>query len=93
MLCACHGEPCYWQKDARLKAGGFWECRVKRRAYTRSRYMDPEFRERACRQKRDRYDNDPVYRITKRLTDDARARRRRLNERKEALRGEIPHEG
>ena len=33
MICPCHKKPMYWQKDARQRAGGRWECREKRRAY------------------------------------------------------------
>jgi hypothetical protein len=38
VTCACHGEPAYWQKDARLPKGGWWECSVRRRQYQRDRY-------------------------------------------------------
>ena len=42
MDCDCHGEPAYWQRDVRLKAGGWWECGVKRRERARERYAtDP----------------------------------------------------
>lgn len=42
MNCACHGEPAYWQKDGRVKAGGWWECGVKRRQRERDWYdRDP----------------------------------------------------
>ena len=27
--CHCHGEPMYWQKDKRLRAGGYWHCAVR----------------------------------------------------------------
>ena len=68
MNCACHGEPAYWQKDKRLKAGGWWECPVKRR-----------------RVARDRYDTNVIYRIEKRLNDDRRRRRQRIEVRRLAL--------
>lgn len=41
MICRCHGEPAYWQRDVRLKEGGRWECAVKRRERERRRYEDP----------------------------------------------------
>lgn len=41
MNCVCHGEPAYWQKNARKPAGGKWECRVKRREYNRQRTLNP----------------------------------------------------
>ena len=44
-LCQCHGEPSYWQRDLRCKAGGWWECAVKRRAKSKARYyQDPDAR-------------------------------------------------
>jgi hypothetical protein len=47
LLCECHGEPMYWNNDARTKLGGYWRCAVKKRAEARARYwIDPE-RERA----------------------------------------------
>lgn len=33
--CVCHGEPMYWNKDARLKAGGSWRCAVADREWRR----------------------------------------------------------
>ena len=45
MDCSCHGVAAYWQKDKRIKAGGFWECSVKRNQWSRDRYdRDPIFR-------------------------------------------------
>ena len=56
MLCQCHGEEAYWQKDSRTKAGGWWECAVKRRARERERYdRDPVHRiEKILRASRDK---------------------------------------
>lgn len=85
MLCACHGEPCYWQKDKRNSKGGWWECPVRRRAHNAARYTNDERRERINAQKRDRYDADPIHRISKRLHDDARKRRETIERRKAAL--------
>ena len=31
MNCSCHNRPMYFNKDARCRRGGFWECREKRR--------------------------------------------------------------
>lgn len=31
MICSCHNEPMYWNIDSRYRAGGFWQCRAKRR--------------------------------------------------------------
>ena len=81
MTCACHGEPAYWQADRRLRAGGWWECPVKRRQVSRAGYH-ARYRAKKLQQQRDRYDSDPIYRIEKRLNDDARKRRQRLDARR-----------
>ena len=31
MKCSCHDSPMYWNLDSRLRRGGFWECREKRK--------------------------------------------------------------
>ena len=36
--CSCHGEPMYWTKDARYRAGGFWRCAATHRERKRVRY-------------------------------------------------------
>lgn len=36
--CGCHGLPMRWCKDTRYRAGGFWKCAEKGRAYVRARY-------------------------------------------------------
>lgn len=36
--CSCHGEPCRWQRDPSLNAGGRWLCRVRAREYNRRWY-------------------------------------------------------
>ena len=69
MNCRCHGEPAYWNKDKRLKAGGFWECAVKRR-----------------QRQRDLYDEDPIYRIARRLQINRRERLINLARRQEEYR-------
>ena len=73
MNCRCHDEPAYWQKDRRLKAGGWWECSIKR-----------------TQRERDRYDRDPIFRIEKRLHDDARRRGDTLKRQREAHYGPVP---
>lgn len=32
MDCKCHGEPAYWRRDPRCRAGGWWQCAVAERA-------------------------------------------------------------
>lgn len=86
MLCACHGEPAYWSRDSRKTAGGWWECAVKRRERQRRVYAGPKG-EKKRRQQRERYDTDPIFRISKRLHDDARKRRATIERRREALLG------
>lgn len=69
MLCVCHGEPAYWQKDTRTcRAGGYWRCSVKHREKALARY-----------------DRDPVHRIGKQLHDQARKRRATLTRRRATL--------
>lgn len=76
MLCPCHGEPAYWQAD------GYWRCAVKKRAVARR--VDQARRDVKTARQRERYDADPVYRIEKRLRDDARMRAATLKRKKEA---------
>lgn len=90
MNCGCHGEPAYWQPDKRMAAGGWWECAVRRRELQRERYHS-RYAPKKLAQQRDRYDNDPIYRITKRLHDDARRRRAAIERRRAAL--EVDTEG
>lgn len=40
VLCDCHGEPSYWDKDDRYRAGGHWRCAVKIREKRRRRYRE-----------------------------------------------------
>lgn len=84
-LCGCHSEPSYWQKDARLKAGGWWECPVKRAAFNETRSTNPARRERITARRRDQYDSDPIARISKGLRDNARRRAVTLKRRREQL--------
>lgn len=88
-LCDCHGEPMLWSRDSRYRAGGFWACRAKNRDACGRRYANDETRERYLAQKRRRYDTDPVFRIEKRLRDDARSRAATLKRRRESL-GSLP---
>lgn len=71
----------YWQQDSRYGKGGYWHCAVKAREYARERYRT-RGRDTKLRQARERYDADPVFRIEKRLHDDARRRRQRLDARR-----------
>ncbi len=41
MNCKCHGLPMLWQKDPRIPAEGYWECREKRRIYNQRRRQLP----------------------------------------------------
>jgi hypothetical protein len=38
--CECHGEPMYWNTDARYTAGGYWRCPVRAKAKERDRYAN-----------------------------------------------------
>lgn len=75
-------------KDSRYRAGGYYRCRAKHREGCQKRRDNAETYARYLQQQRDRYDNDPVYRISKRLMDDARSRRKTI-ERRRALDGEV----
>jgi len=79
-LCNCHGEPMLFKKDRRYTAGGFHACAVANRERCRVYYTanSDRIRQRA----RDRYDDDPVFRIEKRLADDARSRRKTIERRR-----------
>jgi hypothetical protein len=77
----------HFHRDKRYTRGGFYTCTVKDRAKSRRYYA--ENAEKVCAQKRDRYDNDPFFRIQKRMTDDARQRRYTINRRKEELDGQV----
>lgn len=45
MDCKCHDKPAYWQRDLRCRAGGWWECSIKRTQRQRDRYdRDPFYR-------------------------------------------------
>jgi hypothetical protein len=89
-VCACHGEAMYWQARARYTAGGYWRCAVKKRA-SNNAYHHAN-RERALQQRRDRYDRDAVYRLTKLMHDNARRRRDTIERRRQQL-GSLPLEG
>ena len=93
MNCSCHDEPAYWQADKRTKDGGYWYCAVTTRERQRQRYADANSRAKKLAQMRARYDTDYIFRIGKRLHDDARRRGERLKLRREALHGEISPEG
>ena len=51
-LCKCHSEPTRWNKDGRLKSGGYYRCNNREVELARLRK---------------RYDNDPIGRIEKAL--------------------------
>lgn len=80
MDCECHGEPCYWQKDKRLTAGGRWECRVKREAYNSTRTTDPERRARVCEQHRGYWHRPDGGYVQRRRRDLAASRERILEQ-------------
>ena len=80
MNCVCHNEPAYWQTDRRMLAGGWWQCAVGKREASRA--TDTKRRAVKTERQRERYDRDPIYRIEKRLHDDARRRRERLERRR-----------
>lgn len=84
MNCACCGEPAYWQKDNRTASGGRWYCAVTARERQRVRYYE-RYRDKKNARARERYDIDPIFRIEKRLHDDARRRRERIERRRAAL--------
>lgn len=50
-------------------------------------------RVKVLQRQRDRYDADPIYRISKNLHDHARRRADNLKRQREALVGALPHEG
>lgn len=84
-LCKCHGEPSMWN--------GHWRCRVKHREQMRRRRAtNRAYVEREQAKARERYNADPVFRITKRLHDDAHARAKatvRMRQRLEGIRGSL----
>ena len=89
--CECHGEPCYWHKKKDMRAGGLWRCAVRKREVQRNYERTPKaearndrHRNKANQQKRDRYDADALYRISKNLHDHARRRRQTIQRKKEA---------
>lgn len=53
------GEPMGWHKDPRKTAGGYWRCKVERRAYERKRWADMSEADRDRRRDamRDWYEN------------------------------------
>lgn len=76
-ICECHGLPKSWQTDSRKKSGGTWRClESKRESARRSYHADPSRRLAAMHVYfRQRYDNDPVWRIQRNLK---RSREQRL---------------
>lgn len=77
MNCKCHGQPANWQRDTRMKAGGWWVCAVKRREYGRRGYWD-KYREAKLAQARERYANGGD--LIKRRRDLKRLRTRTLEQ-------------
>lgn len=49
MLCLCHDVEMSWHTDARKRAGGYWECIVKKRERDRTRAKNPVEKERVRR--------------------------------------------
>lgn len=91
-LCECHGEPMSWNRDVRGRMGGFWRCAIKRRAYERNkRATDPAYAARVRKQHNEwqtkKYDADPLWRIGRRLREDAYTRSQRLEQTRRALHG------
>lgn len=37
-VCACHGEPMYWHRFTNRPAGGYWRCRIVKRAVDRQQW-------------------------------------------------------
>jgi hypothetical protein len=79
MLCACHDEPAYWNRDVRRKAGGFWRCAVKDRETRRRYYADPVFRETKLARQRDEH-HQPNGGWLRRRRRDLRKQRERITE-------------
>ena len=78
-LCACHGEPMYWTRDKRYRAGGFWRCAVKERARARNLYnRDPLYR---------------IPKLFKNAAQKRAKRLDRAHERLEAMRGSLSPQG
>lgn len=75
MNCECHGEPMYrwWNRDLRWPAGGYWRNQCAIKERQRQR---------------DRYDNDPIWRIEKNLKNDALKRRQTIERRR--AHGSVP---
>jgi hypothetical protein len=76
-LCECHDRPMH----SNGTTGARWRCRVKNLA--RMRDGQEERRETKTARQRDRYDRDPIYRISKLLHDSTRRRGETLTRRKE----------
>lgn len=74
-VCECHGEPCYWNPDKGMRAGGMWRCRIKRNEQDRAR--DP--RRRRQRQLAYWHRADGGY-IVRRKRDLARQREQIVNQ-------------
>jgi hypothetical protein len=70
--CPCHQTPMCWNRDGRKAAGGFWRCRVKKRASDRAGYArNPEKKRQAVREY---YHDGPGY-VLKRRRELAAQRR------------------
>lgn len=74
----------YWNKDKRLKAGGGWECRVKRAAHNRTRTTNPARRQRVLAQRRG-YWYRPDGGYVKRRRQDLAAQRTQILEQLDQL--------
>ena len=83
-LCKCHGEPMVSPKN--------WQCRVKSRERNRRNAEKYDRTEYLARYMRERYDNDPVFRIERNLRRCEQYRAEAGKRRKEK-RGEVSLEG
>lgn len=93
VICSCHGEPCYWQKDARARNGeGYWYCAVKARERQRYLYRHTSYGDRKNAHEYAKY-GDPLYRIPKLMKEAARKRAATLSRRRAELRGEVSQQG
>lgn len=76
----------YWNRDPRRRKGGYWRCTEARRV------NDERHGPGQAARKRQRYDADPVYRLTKNISRNARRRAltlQRHRDRLELMRGPL----
>jgi hypothetical protein len=72
----------YWNRDPRYRAGGYWTCAVKRRAWDSARYhaIPLEERKRIAKAKYERLMSDPRRAFRKRVRELEVHHRKRLSE-------------